>query len=99
MESLDKQLSSELVWNEIRSIACLSNLLVFVLATLALGGNLNRCCKLAIYIRKIFCRQVFPEIKSSYKEMVMKFKCIWMHHGVLRYTQEMIRQHNSFYYI
>jgi len=27
------------------------------------------------------------------------FKFIWMHHGVLRYTQEMIRQHNSFYYI
>jgi hypothetical protein len=23
---------------------------------------------------------------------------MWIHHGVLRYTQEMIRQHNSFYY-
>ena len=26
----------------------------------------------------------------------MLFKFVWMHHGVLRYTQEMIRQHNSF---
>ena len=27
-----------------------------------------------------------------------KFKFIWVHHGILRYIQEMIRQHNSFYY-
>ena len=27
---------------------------------------------------------------------IPKFKFVWMHHGVLRYIQEMIRQHNNF---
>ena len=32
-------------------------------------------------------------------QFVTELKFIWMHHGVLRYIKEMIRQHNSFFII
>ena len=49
---------------------------------------------------------IFPltQKKNRYKPLVPHpkwstnriFIFIWMHHGVLRYTQQMIRQHNNF---
>ena len=53
--------------------------------------------KFLVHFFFIICRMFCGLCKKG-----ISFKCnkfVWMHHGVLRYIQEMIRQHNNFFII
>jgi len=39
--------------------------------------------------------QLYRVLRDKQYLVSKKFKFVWMHHGVLRYIQEIIRQHNN----